>query len=62
LQELTPAEFVFGLAVAIAAAMLVFWHADRHGNRRATAWGIVSFFFPAAVLVYFWRHSRRRRS
>jgi hypothetical protein len=61
-QQLTPAEFVFGLAIAIAAALLVFRHADRSGNKRATAWGILSFFVPAAALVYFGRHWYRTRN
>jgi peptidoglycan/LPS O-acetylase OafA/YrhL len=63
-QQLTPAEFAFALAVAIGAAIVVFAHADKRGNKHATAWGILSFFIPAAALVYFGRHwwgTRRRR-
>jgi len=57
-----PGTFIAGLVIGVAAAMLVFAHADRHGNRRATAWGVVSFFLPAAALVYFGRVWLRRRS
>lgn len=63
MYELTPAEFAVGLAIAIAAAIVVFGHADKRGNKRATAWGILTFFIPAAALVYFgrqWWATRRR--
>lgn len=63
MQELTPAEFGAALAVAIAAAVVVFAHADRRGNKRATTWGVVAFLVPAAALVYFgrfWWKGRRR--
>jgi hypothetical protein len=58
-----PGTFIAGLVVSVAAAMLVFRHADRDGNRRATAWGVVSFFLPAIALLYFgrvWLRGRRR--
>jgi hypothetical protein len=33
--------------------MLVFWHANRRGNRHATLWGIAVFLFAGiAVPVY----------
>jgi hypothetical protein len=38
-------EFVFALVVSVLLALLVFGHAERHGNRRATAWGVATFFF-----------------
>jgi hypothetical protein len=50
-----PGTFIAGLALGVAAAMIVFRHADRHGNRHATAWGVVSFLVPAVALVYFGR-------
>jgi hypothetical protein len=50
-----PGTFLAGLVLSVAAAMLVFAHADRHGNRHATAWGVFSFLLPAAALVYFGR-------
>jgi hypothetical protein len=62
-QQLTPTEFAFALAIAIGAAIAVFAHADKRGNKHATAWGVLSFFIPAAALVYFGRHwwANRRR-
>jgi hypothetical protein len=59
----SPGAFIAGLVVGVVAAMVVFGHADRHGNRHATAWGVLSFFVPAAALVYFgrvWLRGRRR--
>ena len=45
--------------------MAVFAHADRHGNKHATAWGIATFLaLGIAVPLYFIRHwlrTRRRR-
>ena len=59
-----PGRFAFILALGIASAILVFAHADKKGNRRATAWGIFAFFFGLpGVAVYFlaqrWRGGRR---
>jgi MFS family permease len=55
-------EFVFALVLATLLSLLVFGHADRHGNRRATAWGVVTFFFGFfAVAVYFARFYMHRR-
>ena len=57
-----PALFAASVVVGTAAALLVFWHADRHGSRHATAWGIAAFF--AAVFVvpfYFARYWARTR-
>lgn len=53
--------FVFALVLATLLSLLVFGHADRHGNQRATAWGIATFFFGLfAVVVYFTRYYLRR--
>ncbi len=58
----STAQFVFALVVSTLTALLVFWHADRHGNRHATAWGVVAFFFGVlAAAVYFSRYYLRRR-
>jgi hypothetical protein len=57
----STAQFVAGLVAGTIAALVVFAHADRRGNRHATAWGILSFFVPAALLVYFGRHWLRMR-
>jgi hypothetical protein len=40
----------------------VFGHAERHGNRRATVWGVATFFFGFfAVAAYFARYYMQRR-
>jgi hypothetical protein len=59
---LSTESFVFALVVSTAMALLVFGHADRHGNRHATAWGIAAFFFGVlGAAVYFARYYLRRR-
>jgi Gpi18-like mannosyltransferase len=61
-QELPdPAAFFTGVVLSAALAALVFWHADKHGNRRATTWGIVVFLFAPVAFVYFGRYWMRRR-
>lgn len=51
------------MAVAAALSTAVFWHANKHGNRHATAWGIGAFLlagvFVPLYLVRFWLRSRR---
>ena len=55
-------EFAVAVAFAAALAMLVFRHADRHGNRHATAWGIFTFLAAGiAIPVYFLRYWTRSR-
>lgn len=50
------------LVVAVVLSLVVFRHADRQGNRHATAWGIATFFFGVlAVAVYFSRFWMRQR-
>jgi hypothetical protein len=56
-------EFVVAVAIAAGLAMLVFRHADRRGNRHATAWGVFTFLAAGiAIPVYFIRYWTRRRS
>lgn len=63
MQQLTPAEFVVTLVIAVAAALLVFRDAEKRGSRRATAWGVAAFLASGIVVpVYFvrvWLRSRR---
>ncbi len=66
-QGLAQASFVdFLVAVVLAAAlaMLIFRHADKHGSRHATAWGIFTFLAALIVIpLYFlnyWRGKTRR--
>ena len=66
MYRLTFGEFVIVTALAAAASLAVFAHADRHGNRHATAWGIATFLVAGiAVPLYFiryWLRTRRQRS
>ena len=66
MYRLTFGEFVIVTALAAAASLAVFAHADRHGNKHATAWGIATFLAAGiAVPIYFiryWLRSRRQRS
>ncbi len=56
-------EFVFVLALASVLSMAVFAHADRSGNKHATAWGIATFLAAGiAIPLYFVRYWLRRRS
>ena len=54
------------LGFGAAASLAVFAHADRHGNRHATAWGIATFLAAGIVVpIYFiryWLRARRQRS
>ena len=60
-----PSPGAFALLVVLwsACAVLVYWHAERHGNRHATAWGVWAFLASAIVLpiyfVLFWLRGRR---
>lgn len=54
-------QFVFALVLAVGLSLVVFNHADRHGSKRATAWGVATFFFGVfAAGVYFGRYYLRR--
>jgi hypothetical protein len=68
--ELSAGELALLLAFWTASALLVFWHADKHGSKRATAWGVAAFLASVIVVpIYFLRHwwktgrgsGRRRR-
>jgi hypothetical protein len=60
--EFTSGEIAAALAVWTAAFVLVWWHADRHGSRHATAWGIAAFLGAGLVVpVYFVRYWLRSR-
>ncbi|HEU6446796.1 MAG TPA: hypothetical protein VFL61_17225 [Gaiellaceae bacterium] len=66
MYRLSFGEFLIVTAIAAGASLAVFAHADRHGNRHATAWGIATFLAAGiAVPLYFIRHwfrTRRRSS
>ncbi len=51
------------IVIDAIASMLVFRHADRHGSKHATAWGIFAFLFAGIVVpVYFVRYAIRKRA
>ena len=55
----TPA-LLAAWAIAAAAAIAVFLHATRGGNRHATAWGVGAFLFMIPVLpIYILRCALR---
>jgi hypothetical protein len=59
--ELSTEQFFAALVLSTILALVVFRHAERHGNQRATAWGIAAFFFGVfATAVYFARFYLRR--
>jgi hypothetical protein len=64
--RLSFGEFLIVTALAAAASLAVFAHADRHGNRHATAWGIATFLAAGIVVplyfIRYWLRSRRQRS
>jgi hypothetical protein len=64
LYELSFGQFLVVLVISAAVSMAVFAHADRRGNRHATAWGIATFLaLGVAVPLYFiryWLRTRRR--
>jgi hypothetical protein len=66
LYELTFGQFLVVVSLSAAASLAVFAHAERHGNRHATAWGVATFLvLGVAVPLYFiryWLRTRRRRS
>jgi hypothetical protein len=63
--RLTFGEFVIVTALAAAASLAVFAHADRHGNKHATAWGIATFLAAGIVVplyfIRYWLRTRRVR-
>ncbi|HEV3478862.1 MAG TPA: hypothetical protein VG144_05385 [Gaiellaceae bacterium] len=64
MYELSFGQFVFVLVISAAASMGVFAHADKRGNRHATAWGVATFLALGIVVplyfIRYWLRSRRR--
>ena len=62
LENLSAGEIAVLLLVWSAAFLLVFMHAQRHGSKHATAWGIAAFLAAGIVVpVYFVRYWLLRR-
>ena len=60
--DISPTRFFLVYTIGTALSIVVFLHADKRGNRHATAWGIATFLFAGVVFpLYFWRHWRSRR-
>lgn len=61
----SPTQFLIGFSLATAAGIAVFLHADKHGSKHTTAWGIGVFLFLGVMLpvylVHVVRNNRRRR-
>lgn len=61
LENLSAGEIAALLLVWSAAFLLVFTHAQRHGSKHATAWGVAAFLAAGIVVpVYFVRYWLRR--
>jgi ABC-type Mn2+/Zn2+ transport system permease subunit len=59
---LTTQTFLIAWAVATAAAVLVFFHANKHGSKHATAWGIGVFLVLGLALPAYVVHTRRNKA
>jgi drug/metabolite transporter (DMT)-like permease len=64
LGDPSPVNFLIAVILAAGLAMLIFRHADRHGSRHATAWGLFTFLaaliaIPLYLLNY-WIGKRNR--
>ncbi len=63
MYRLSLGEFLIVTALAAGASMAVFAHAEKHGNKHATAWGIATFLaLGVAVPLYFIRYWLRSRA
>lgn len=60
MEGLTTAQFVLAWAIDTIAALAVFLHADRRGNKRATLWGIGVFLCLIVFLPAYLVSARRR--
>jgi hypothetical protein len=59
----SPVTFLLALALASLISMGVFAHANRHGSKHATAWGVAAFLAAGIVVpIYFIRYWARARS
>jgi hypothetical protein len=62
-SDLSPGQFILAVVLAALLSTWVYWHASRHGSRRATAWGVVTFLFAGIALPVYLIHyflTRRR--
>jgi len=59
--HISNAQFLTAYAVATVVGITVFLHADRHGSRHSTAWGISVFLFLGVALPVYVIHVFRAR-
>ena len=59
---LTTQTFLLAWAIATGAAVFVFFHANKHGSRHATAWGLGVFLVLWLALPAYIVHDRRRKT
>jgi hypothetical protein len=59
--EISTEQFLVAWSIAAAAGIAVFLHADRHGSKHTTAWGIGVFLFLGLVLPIYVIHAYRNR-
>jgi hypothetical protein len=65
LGNISPTAFILSVAIAAGLAMAIFAHANKHGNKYATAWGIATFLLAAIAipvyLILYWKSKSGRR-
>ena len=65
IADLSPIQFAIAITLAALLAMAVFAHANRHGSRHATAWGVATFLVAGIVVPFYfiryWLQKRSRR-
>ena len=64
LGDVSLARFLVYLLVSSLSSTLVFWHANKRHNRRATTWAVCTFLAPGLVgtlyfFLYWWRTRRK---
>ena len=61
LGDPSPVSFLIAVVIAAGLAMVIFRHADRHGSRHATAWGLFTFLAALiAIPLYFLNYWLRK--
>ena len=61
MQAVTTSQLLVGWAIDTAAAIAVFLHANKHGSRHATAWGIGVFLALIVFLPIYLVKARRTK-
>ncbi len=59
--QLSTSAFLVAWTIAAGTSVAVFLHANRHGGRHATAWGVGVFLFLGLILPIYVLHYRRTR-